>query len=163
MKKGLLIFALIASVFQIQLTHAGQPMKCVDGTGRVIYTELSSCAEALRLAPPAPKSRLDILREQERKAQEDLAKARANRQAVRQEFKDKARQHEIDLEYKRRQRLMLEEEKREKECAEMLVESDRRDTEARAHPYDGWWLRRSQEYDKEMEQKCGHQVRLRRN
>lgn len=26
-------------------------MKCVDGSGRVIYTELSSCAEAFRAAP----------------------------------------------------------------------------------------------------------------
>jgi hypothetical protein len=163
MRKQVLIFTLLISTAQPDPAQAGQPMKCVDGTGRIIYTELTSCAEALRAAPPAPKSRLDILREKERKAQEDLAKARANRQAVRQEFKDKFRQMEIDIEYKKRQRLRLEEEQREKECAAMLVESDRRDALAMKYAYDGWWKSRSREFDKEMEEKCGHQVRLRRN
>jgi hypothetical protein len=142
---------------------AGQPMKCVDGSGRVVYTELSSCSEALRAAPTAPKSKITILREQEKKAQDDLAKAQLKRELVRQEFRDKARKMEVESDYRERQRLMLEDERRRKECEDMLVESDRRDTEARAHPYDPWWLSRSQNYDNQMEQRCGHEVRLRRN
>lgn len=138
-------------------------MKCVDGTGRVIYTELSSCVEAFRAEPPpppTPKSQALIESRQRQKHAEEMAKFYRDRAA---KIRSEARQRVIDSEYRERQRLMAEDELRQQECADMLVESDRRDTEARAHPYDSWWLSRSQNYDKEMELKCGHQVRLRRN
>lgn len=142
---------------------AGQPMKCVDGSGRVIYTELSSCAEAMRAAPPAPKSKLTILREQEKKAQEDLAKARLNRELVRQEFKDKARKLQVDSDYRERQRLMAEEEQRQQECALMRVEAERRWNDANHYGADAWWRNRAVAYSKEMEIKCGHEVKLGQN
>jgi hypothetical protein len=161
MKKVFLLFLPVLYTFANYPALAGQPMKCVDGSGRVVYTELSSCSEALRAAPHAPKSKLTVLREQEKKAQEDLAKARLNRELVRQEFKDKARRLEVDSDYRERQRLMAEEEQRQQECARMKIESDRRYKDAMTYGGDAWWKNRSEAYDQEMELKCGRQIGLR--
>lgn len=145
-------------------TIAGQQMKCVDGSGRVIFTELNSCAEAFRAnplpsSPPPPKSQALI--ESERRVKEALDKAKFHQDRA-NKIRSDARQKIIDMDYRERQRLIAEEEDKQKECEAMLVESDRRYKEALHYASDGWWLRRSEAYDRNMEAKCGHEPRLRR-
>jgi hypothetical protein len=152
---SLLLFASLPSI-------AGAPMKCVDGSGRVIYTEMSSCADALRAAPPPPLTRKSpaLIQSEDRiKSAEDKAKFYRERAA---KIRSEARQRVIDSEYRERQRLMAADEREQQECELMKVESDRRYNDMMAHGKRAYWENRSTAFDKEMELKCGHEVRLRR-
>lgn len=141
---------------------SAEPMKCVNGSGRVIYTQMDSCIEAFRAEPPSPQSpKSQALIESEQRVKESQEKARFYRERAARTRSD-ARKRALDMEYRERQRLMEEDEAKQKKCAAMLVESDRKYNEAMLHPSDKWMLQRSESFDQSMEQQCGHEVRLRR-
>lgn len=140
---------------------AGQSMKCVDGSGRVIYTELPSCVQAFR-ASPTPPRQISPEAAQAEAIKVERSKLLKEVNLLEQQKKDRRYQEKLDANYREKQRLMAEDEHHQQECAQMLVESDQRYNNAMAHGNDGWWRRRSLEYDQEMEKKCGHEVRLRR-
>jgi hypothetical protein len=140
---------------------SGQSMKCVDGSGRVVFTELDSCAEALRQnpAPIKPKSRALIESEQRIQKAQEMQKFYQDRAA---RIRSDARKRVLDSEYRERQQLRADDEQREKDCAAMLIESDQRYNDAMSHGRESWWQNRSDSFDQQMELKCGHETRLRR-
>jgi hypothetical protein len=157
-------FALIAApilCLNSPVAFSGQQMKCVDGSGRVLYTDLSSCAEAFR-ANPTPTRPMTPSRAKANALKAEFEKLNQEEKALNQQIKDRRYKEKLESDYRERQRLMAEEERRQSECAAMLIESDKRYKEAQQFPYDGWWQARSINYDNDMEAKCGHEVRLRR-
>jgi hypothetical protein len=146
-------------------THAaaGQPMKCVDGTGRVIYTELSSCAEAIRAAPPAPKTPQQLTAERSQRIQEKIDRLKTQQLINEQKIRDRQLKDNIDRDYREKQRLIAEDERRQQECKLMRVEADRRWNDANHNGRDSWWRNRAVAYSQEVDLKCGHEARLGQN
>jgi hypothetical protein len=139
---------------------AGPQMKCTDGSGRVIYTDLSSCADALRAAPPAPKSAQQLNAERSQRLQQKIDQIKTKSMLQQQKIKDQQLREQIDRDYREKQRLIAEDEQRQQECALMRVEADRQWNDANYHGGDSWWRNRAIAYTREMEIKCGHEVRL---
>lgn len=142
---------------------AGPQMKCVDGSGRVIYTELSSCAEAIRAAPPAPKTQQQLNAERSQRIQQKVDQLTTQRMLQQQRLKDQQVRDRIDRDFAEKQRLIAEDNRRQEECALMRVEAERRWNDANYHGGDPWWRNRAIAHTKEMEIKCGHEVRLGQN
>jgi hypothetical protein len=142
---------------------AGPQMKCVDGTGRVIYTDLSSCAEALRAAPPAPKTQQQLNAEHSQRVQQKIDQLTTRRMLQQQKLRDQQLKDQIDRDYREKQRLIAEDNRRQEECALMRVEAERQWNDANYHGGDSWWRNRAVAYTKEMEIKCGHEARLGQN
>jgi hypothetical protein len=142
---------------------AGPQMKCVDGSGRVVYTELNSCADALRAAPAAPKTPEQLNAERSQRIQEKIDQVKTKQMLYEQKIKDRELKEKIDRDYREKQRLIAEDERRQQECALMRVEAERRWNDANYHGGDPWWRNRAIAHTKEMEIKCGHEVRLGQN
>jgi len=148
-KTALCIASVVLPIFAgVPLSvHAGQEMKCVDGTGRVIYTELSSCSEALRNAPPPPRTRQTILKEAVENEQKRQQQRKTDQQKLDQQLSDIRYKNKIDQEYRERQRLI-------EDCALMKIELDRRYANAAANYLDPWWRNDAVAYHKQYNLKC---------
>jgi hypothetical protein len=129
---------------------AGQPMKCVDGSGRVVYTEEPSCAEALR---SVPKTNEMIAKERLQKAQQELQQSlernKTNRLIQQQKLA-------AERENRERQRRIEEDVRDQQACALKKIELDRQWADAASYPYDSWWRNRAVATQREYALECGH-------
>lgn len=128
---------------------AGQPMKCVDGSGRVVYTEESSCAEALR---SLPKTNEMIAKERLQKAQQELQQViesnKTNRLIQQQKLA-------AERENRERQRRIEEDVRDQRACELKKIELDRQRADAASYPYDSWWRNRAVATQREYALECG--------
>jgi hypothetical protein len=129
---------------------AAQPMKCADGSGRVVYTEESSCAEALR---SLPKTNEMIAKERLQKAQQELQQViernKTNRLIQQQKLA-------AERENRERQRRIEEDVRDQRACELKKIELDSQKADAASYPYDSWWSNRAVATQREYALECGH-------
>jgi hypothetical protein len=128
---------------------AAQPMKCSDGSGRVVYTEDSSCAEALR---SVPKTNEMIAKERLQKAQQELQQSLERSKAKRliQEQQLTSQRNERE-----RQRRIEQDVRDQRACELKKIELDRQKADAASYPYDSWWRNRAVATQREYALECG--------
>lgn len=152
-KTSLVIFWLL--FIQTHYASAAQPMKCVDGSGIVVYTEGDSCAEALRAARP-PKSAQELSREKAKaNYEEEMRKLKYESMLRKQQSADHFHKKKMEQEWQEKVRAQELADRKEQECQLKKIEADRQRADASAHPYDSWWRNRSVATDREYQVECG--------
>lgn len=153
-KTSLLITGLL--LLQIHYASAAQQMKCVDGSGIVVYTDGNSCAEALRAARP-PKSAQELSREKAKENyEEEMSKLKYESMMRKQKSADYLHKKKMDQEWQEKVRAQELEERREKECQLKRIEADRQRADADANSSDAWWRNRAVAAEREYQVECGN-------